>query len=69
MPDTLLHWHCNGITYSIKRLNSVSGILIVSGPGERQRRGRRDIPVSVVMAWRSMSVDERCEAANREIDS
>ena len=67
-PDTLLHWLCDGVTYSVKRLNARMGMLIVTGPGTLVRRGRRDIPLPVVFAWEAMSIKERCDAAAREID-
>ena len=64
-PDTLLHWHCHGSTYSVKRVTAHRGLLIVSDPGGGQRR--REIPISVVLSWRAMGEEERCRAADREL--
>ena len=66
-PDTLLHWHCDGITFSVKRLNARAGLLIVTGPGRTVRHGRRDIPLPLIEAWRRMGLKERCDAAAQEI--
>ncbi len=66
-PDTMLHWHCDGVTFSVKRLNQHAGILFVTGPGNLRRRGKRDIPVAIIDAWRLMPEKQRCEEAEREL--
>ena len=68
MPDTLLHWHCGGTTYSVKRMSDETGYLIITGPDGIARRGRRPIPVSLVDAWKSLDTSERCQHAEGEIE-
>jgi len=66
-PDMLLQWHRYGVTYSLMRLDEHKAWLVVSGPGTRLLKGRRDLPMSVVEAWRSLPDAERCLLADREL--
>ncbi len=67
MPDTLLHWHCEGVTYSVKRLPGNRGFLIVAGPGEAVRHGKRPLPESVISEWAKLPIPERCAVVDSEI--
>lgn len=66
-PDILLQWHRYGVTYQLMRLDDDKAWLVVSGPGTRLLKGRRDLPMSVVEAWRSLPDAERCVLADREL--
>ena len=67
MPDVLLHWHCRGVTYSVKRLTVDKAYLLASGPAGEMRRGRRDLALSTVSEWGKMTIDERCRLAEGEL--
>lgn len=68
MPDTLLHWHCSGITYSVKRMTEDTCYLIITDANGKTRPGRRPIPLSLIAAWEHLPIVERCQHAEGEIE-
>ena len=67
MPDILLHWHCQGVTYSVKRLTAGTGFLLASGPDGSVRRGRRPLEQEVIEFWAAIPIAERCIRADQEL--
>ncbi len=68
MPDTLLHWHCSGKTYSVKRITADTAYLLITGPDGQTRRSRRPLALSLVEAWARLPINERCEHAEGEVE-
>ncbi len=68
MADTLLHWHCSGTTYSVKRMTEDTAYLLITDPDGKTRRSRRPLPISLIVAWRHLPMNERCEHAQGEIE-
>ena len=68
MVDTLLHWLCQGTTYSIKPMTADTGLLIITTPDGKTWRGRRPVPLSLINAWKRLPIAERCRHAECEIE-